>query len=147
ILGQERFDRAFKAYIDYWAYKHPTPEDFFRTMENVSGENLNWFWRGWFQHNWRLDQAIGEVSYRNNDPAMGVVVTVDNLEKLPMALIVDITTTSGEVHRVSLPVEIWERNKSFAFTYPTTEEVVSVQIARDKVFPDHNPENNRWEAN
>lgn len=57
IIGAERFDYAFKKYISDWAYKHPTPEDFFRSMENGTGENLNWFWRGWFLNNWRLDQA------------------------------------------------------------------------------------------
>ncbi len=146
ILGPERFDRALRTYMEYWAYKHPTPDDFFRTIENVAGENLSWFWRGWFQNNWRLDQAIAEVSYKNDDPAQGVIVTVDNLEKLPMPLVVDITTKGGKVHRVRLPVEIWERNKTFAFTYPTTEEVTVVQIDPDKIFPDHNPDNNRWEA-
>ncbi len=47
ILGQERFDSAFRIYVDRWAFKHPTPWDFFRTMENVSGEDLSYFWRGW----------------------------------------------------------------------------------------------------
>lgn len=145
ILGPERFDRALKKYIEYWAYKHPTPEDFFRTIENVAGENLNWFWRGWFEHNWRLDQAIRSVSHPDGDPKNGVIIAVDNLEKLPMPLVVDITTKSGKVHRMRLPVEIWERNKSFSFKYPSTEEVTAVQIDPDKVFPDHNPDNNRWE--
>ncbi len=146
ILGPERFDRAFKTYLHRWAYKHPTPDDFFRTMENVAGENLNWFWRGWFKYNWRLDQAIGQVGYFENNPARGVVVTIHNLERLPMPVVVDITTKSGETHRVKLPVEIWERNRSWTFRHPTTEEVVSVQLDPDKVFPDHNPDNNRWEA-
>lgn len=145
ILGPERFDRALKQYISYWAYKHPTPEDFFRTIENVAGENLNWFWRGWFQHNWRLDQAIRSVTHPEGDPKNGVIIAVDNLEKLPMPLVVDITTKSGKVHRMRLPVEIWERNQSFSFKYPSTEEVIAVQIDPDKVFPDHNPDNNRWE--
>ncbi|GGC47913.1 peptidase M1 [Parapedobacter defluvii] len=146
ILGPERFDRAFKAYIDRWAYKHPTPDDFFRTIENVAGENLNWFWRGWFKYNWRFDQAVRRVAYEGNDPANGVLITVDNLEKLPMPVVVDITTKSGDTHRVRLPVEIWERNSSWTFRYPSTEEVIAVQLDPDKVYPDHNPENNRWEA-
>lgn len=45
ILGKERFDKAFRTYVARWAFKHPTPDDFFRTIENVSGEDLNWFWR------------------------------------------------------------------------------------------------------
>ncbi|MGK6353144.1 M1 family metallopeptidase [Parapedobacter sp. DT-150] len=146
ILGPERFDRAFKAYLHRWAYKHPTPEDFFRTIENVAGENLNWYWRGWFKYNWRLDQAVRAVAYPNNDPTQGVLITVDNLEKLPMPIVADITTKSGDTHRVKLPVEVWERNTSWTFSYPSTEEVVSVQLDPDKVYPDHNPDNNRWEA-
>jgi len=146
ILGPERFDRAFKAYIDRWAYKHPTPDDFFRTIENVAGENLAWFWRGWFKHNWRFDQGIRNVVHPDNDPKKGVLITVDNLEKLPMPIVVDITTKSGDTHRVKLPVEVWERNTSWTFSHPTTEEVVAVQLDPDKVYPDHNPDNNRWEA-
>ena len=46
---------------------HPTPDDFFRTMENASGENLNWFWRGWFLNNWRLDVGVRDVKYVNGD--------------------------------------------------------------------------------
>lgn len=146
ILGPERFDRAFKAYFDAWAYKHPTPDDFFRTMENVAGENLNWFWRGWFQNNWRFDQGVRDVTYPDGNPANGVLITIDNLEKMPMPVVVDITTQSGETHRVKLPVEIWERNISWTFRYPTTEAVTVVQLDPDKVYPDHNPANNRWRA-
>ncbi len=146
ILGHERFDRALRTYIRNWAYKHPTPDDFFRTMENVSGENLNWFWRGWFKHNWRLDQAVGGVVYPDNDPQNGALITVDNLEKMPMPVVVEITTVSGKKERVRLPVEIWERNSSWTFRHPTTERISSVQLDPDRVFPDHNPDNNRWET-
>jgi hypothetical protein len=48
VLGPELFDRAFKEYAERWAFKHPTPADFFRTMEDASGTDLDWFWRGWF---------------------------------------------------------------------------------------------------
>lgn len=146
ILGPERFDRAFKAYLDNWAYKHPTPDDFFRTIENVAGENLNWFWRGWFQHNWRFDQGIRSVEQLDGNPANGVIITIDNLEQLPMPVVMEITTESGKTDRVKLPVEIWERNTSWAFRYPATERVISVQLDPDKVYPDHNPANNRWRA-
>lgn len=145
ILGPERFDRAFRTYMRYWAYKHPAPDDFFRTIENVAGENLNWFWRGWFLHNWRLDQAIGDVQYEDNDPLRGAYITIDNLEKMPMPVVMDITTVSGKKERIKLPVEIWERNISFTYKYPSTEEIVAVELDPDRVFPDHNPHNNRWQ--
>ncbi len=146
ILGPERFDRAFKAYIDRWAYKHPTPDDFFRTIENVAGENLNWFWRGWFKYNWRFDQGIVMVITDASDSNDRGIITIENFEKLPMPVVVDITTESGKVHRVKLPVEIWERNNKWTFKAPTNEKIVAVQLDPDKVYPDHNPENNRWEA-
>lgn len=147
ILGPDRFDRAFKSYIQRWAYKHPTPDDFFRTIENVAGENLSWFWRGWFLHNWKLDQAVNKVEYVDNDPSKGALITIENLEKMPMPVIVEIKTKSGLVERLKLPVEVWVRNKVWTFDYPSKEDIVSVMIDPDKVMPDYNPSNNFWSAN
>jgi hypothetical protein len=140
VLGPERFDRALRTYIRDWSYKHPTPDDFFRTIENVSGENLAWFWRGWFQNNWRLDQGIAKV----NNNGEGAVITIANLEKMPMPVVMDVTTKSGKVSRVTLPVEIWERNKVWDYQFESNEEIVKVEIDPDKVFPDSNPQNNTW---
>lgn len=63
ILGHDKFDYSFRQYTKDWAYKHPKPEDFFRSMDNGSGENLTWFWQVWFYHNWQLDQAITKMEY------------------------------------------------------------------------------------
>ena len=95
ILGEERFDEAFTAYIKRWAYKHPTPDDFYRTIENVSGEELSWFWRGWFIHNWKLDQAIKRVKYVDGEPTKGAIVTIENLQQMPMPVTLEFTTESG----------------------------------------------------
>lgn len=146
ILGEERFDRAFRTYIERWAFKHPTPDDFFRTMENASGETLNWFWRGWFANNWRLDVAVSDVKYVNDDPAKGALITLDNLDKMAMPVILEIKTKSGKTDRVKLPVEIWERFSTFTYKYPSTEEIESVTYDPDKVLPDYNEENNVWKA-
>ncbi|PSR57346.1 peptidase M1 [Adhaeribacter arboris] len=146
ILGVERFDRAFRTYINRWAFKHPTPDDFFRTMENVAGENLNWFWRSWFLNNWRLDVAVTEVVYVNSQPEKGAYITITNLEKMPMPVILEIKTASGKTDRLPLPVEIWERNVSWTFRYPSTEKIESVTYDPDHVFPDHNESNNVWES-
>jgi hypothetical protein len=144
ILGPERFDFAFKTYIAKWAFKHPTPDDFFRTIENAGGENLQWFWRGWFMNNWRLDVAVRDVKYVSDDPTKGALITIDNLEKMAMPVILEIKTVSGKTDRVKLPVEIWERNSSWTFKYPSTEEIQSVTYDPDKVLPDYNPDNNVW---
>jgi hypothetical protein len=144
ILGPERFDFAFKTYINRWAFKHPTPDDFFRTMENASGESLQWFWRGWFQNNWRLDVGVRDVKYVSDDPAKGALITLDNLEKMAMPTVLEIKTKSGKTERLNLPVEIWERNNSFIVKYPSTEEIESVTYDPDKSLPDFNPANNVW---
>jgi len=144
ILGPERFDFAFKTYINRWAFKHPTPDDFFRTIENASGESLQWFWRGWFLNDWRLDVAVSDVKYIDNDASKGALITIDNLGKMAMPVILEIKTKSGKTDRMKLPVEVWERNASWTFKYPSTEEIESVTYDPDKVLPDYNPDNNVW---
>jgi hypothetical protein len=148
ILGHERFDFAFKTYINRWAFKHPTPDDFFRTIENAAGESLQWFWRGWFVNNWRLDVSVRGVKYVDStDFTKGSLITIDNLDKMAMPVILEVKTKSGKTDRVKLPVEIWERNVSWTFKYPSTEEIESVTYDPDKSLPDFNPVNNVWSKN
>ena len=94
VLGAQRFDVAFREYVSRWAFKHPTPWDFFRTIENVSGENLGWFWKGWFLENFKLDQAIVSVNYENNEPTLGALVAIANLDQMAMPVIIGYETIS-----------------------------------------------------
>lgn len=61
VLGRDLFDHAFKVYANRWKFKHPTPEDFFRTIEDAVGQDLAWFWRGWFYTTEACDQSIEDV--------------------------------------------------------------------------------------
>jgi aminopeptidase N len=144
ILGPARFDYAFQQYIRHWAYKHPTPDDFFRSMDNGAGEDLSWFWREWFLHNWALDLAVTNASYVGGDPAKGVSVTIANLQKMAMPFTVEAVLKSGEKHRLSLPVETWLQQSSVTITIPTTSEVVSVKVDPDAALPDMNRSNNEF---
>ncbi|GIZ08197.1 M1 family metallopeptidase [Flavobacterium sp. UMI-01] len=146
IVGQERFDLALQTYIERWAYKHPYPEDFFRTIENVTGEDLGWFWRAWFVNNWRLDQGVQAVKYVKNDPAKGAVITIDNFDQMAMPVVLDIKLKSGEIKRVQLPVEVWQKNNQWSFKVHTTQEIDSVILDPEHVFPDYNESNNIWSA-
>jgi Peptidase family M1 domain len=146
VLGPERFDFAFRTYVERWAFKHPAPDDFFRTMENVAGEDLSWFWRGWFVNNWRLDQGITSVKYVDNNPKYGVYITIENFEKMAMPIVLDVKTKSGKVTRVKLPVEIWQRNVDWTFKHNSTEEIESVILDPDHDFPDCNESNNSWKS-
>lgn len=75
IMGRELFDKAFKTYSKRWAFKHPEPADLFRTMEDASGEDLDWFWRGWFYGTDPVDIAIDKVTVAtpnlDTDPKAG----------------------------------------------------------------------------
>lgn len=146
ILGADRFDYAFKTYIQRWAFKHPQPEDFFHTIENVAGEDLSWFWRAWYLNKWQLDQGIQKIMYPKNNPAKGVMITVENLGQMPAPTVMDIKYKTGATERVKLPVEVWERNAVWTFKHPSTSEIESITLNPAGTLPDINPENNVWTA-
>lgn len=144
ILGADRFDYAFKNYINKWAFKHPTPMDFFRAMEDGAGEDLGWFWRAWFYELWKLDQSVKDVDYVEQDPAKGAVITIENLDKMAMPAVVEVELTSGEKERFTFPVEIWQRGSSWTFRTSTKLPIKSVVIDPDHSFPDMDSKNNTW---
>jgi hypothetical protein len=144
VLGEKRFDYAFRTYIRRWAFKHPTPWDFFRTMENAGGEDLGWFWRGWVLNNWKLDQGVKDVKYVQDDPAKGAIITIENLEEMAMPVVLLITQENGKTDTLNLPVEIWQKGPTKAFAYPSTARIKSIVIDPGHEFPDINPGNNIW---
>ncbi|MCF0059452.1 M1 family metallopeptidase [Dyadobacter sp. CY356] len=144
ILGKDRFDYAFHLYVKRWAFKHPTPYDFFRTMEDGAGEDLGWFWKGWFFENYKLDQSVKEVSYVEQNPQKGSVITIENLDQMAMPAKVDVEEISGKKTRVELPIEVWQRGGKWSFRVDTQQPIKSVTIDPDNQLPDINPQNNTW---
>jgi len=147
ILGPDRFDYAFREYIKRWAFKHPTPWDFFRSMDNAAGEDLSWFWKGWFIENYKLDQSIVSVTYSDNKATDGAIVTIANLEQLAMPVNISYETKSGITGTLKLPVEIWNNTHVWKVKLPTTEELKRVELDEAKVFPDIDFGNNVWRGN
>ena len=81
VMGRDLFDYAFKEYSNRWKFKHPTPADFFRTMEDASAIDLDWFWRGWFYTTDHVDLALNEVKHfqlKNKDPKSA---SAENMQK------------------------------------------------------------------
>jgi hypothetical protein len=146
ILGKDRFDYAFKNYIHNWAYKHPQPDDFFKSMDNAGGEDLSWFWKGWFYNNWSLDLALVDAKYVNHDPKQGIQVTVANKGQMAMPFTVEVKLKDGSKQRIKLPVETWLQNKAITFTISTTTEAESVTVDPDAALPDMNRKNNTMEV-
>ncbi|WP_339870342.1 M1 family metallopeptidase [uncultured Algoriphagus sp.] len=140
ILGHERFDNAFKSYIKTWAYKHPQPTDFFNHMENVAGENLSWFWQGWFYGTGNIDLGVSAViPYAGN-----YVVVLANKGDIPMPVLMEITFDDGTTERKMLPVEIWERGDTWNYLLKTEKKVTAVVVDPDKLLPDVNLGNDSW---
>jgi hypothetical protein len=144
ILGPERFDAAFRQYVHDWAFHHPSPSDFFRLMDSAAGEDLSWFWRGWFRHNWKLDLAVTGVKYVDNDPAKGALVTVANLDRMAMPAMLKVTYDDGSTSELRVPVATWLQHQRFDVAVPGGKRIKSATIDPAQVLPDVNRANNTF---
>lgn len=142
ILGPERFDPAFRRFIAAWAFKHPKPSDFFRAMEDASGEDLSWWWRGWYVNNWTLDQAVGKIRYVGDDPAKGALVTVENRDPMVMPSTLRVTWADGTARDIRLPAETWIRQASTDVFVAGTQRIARAELDPDHKLPDRDRGNN-----
>jgi hypothetical protein len=144
VVGKERFDYAFRKYTEAWAFKHPTPYDFFNCINNAAGEDLNWFWKEWFFTTWKFDQAIGAVDYVDNDPAKGALITITNNGQMILPVILKITQENGNTETIQLPVEIWQRGGTWVYHYSGGNKLKKIVLDPDDQLPDVNRKNNVW---
>lgn len=140
ILGEERFDNAFKSYIRAWAYKHPQPTDFFNHMENVGGEDLSWFWNGWFYGTGNIDISIDQVVPFGGDQ----VIMLSNRGDIPMPVLMEVTYEDNSKERIKLPVEIWHKGDQWNHLVKSDKTIKSVVVDPDRVTPDINSSNDSW---
>jgi aminopeptidase N len=148
VVDSTAFDNAFRTYIRRWAWKHPQPEDFFRTMDNALGEDLSWFWRGWFTTTDHLDQAIDSVTQTDTLGQVLTRVYLSSREKMVAPVAIGITYSDGSSHMVKLPVETWYRGPRYRWLLLTPTDAKPVQIVIDPkdVYPDVDRSNNSWSA-
>ncbi|MFG0242097.1 MAG: M1 family metallopeptidase [Phycisphaerales bacterium JB054] len=145
VLGPERFDRAFREYIDRWAFKHPQPADFFRTMEDVAGADLAWFWRGWFYSTSELDQAV--VAVEENEDGDWVYVDLENRRDMVMPVELEVEYDDGSTDFRRLPVEIWATTNAWTAGWnPKGRRVVRVTLDPNGMLPDFDESNDEWVA-
>jgi hypothetical protein len=138
VLGKERFDHAFREYLKSWAYKHPTPADFFRTMRDASGMELDWFWRDWVLTTARLDQAVDSVRFAAGKTS----IHLSNRGTMVMPAELRITFADGKTETVKLPVEMW--NQGSRFTYRVEGRVRRVEVNPRSALPDVRRSNDTW---
>src|SRR5204862_439769 len=118
VLGKEAFERALREYVRRWTFKHPQPADFFRTIENVSGRDLDWFWRAWVYTTARLDQAVDSVTVAGDTTLTGAralrqglgtadlaadVVLVDSARDIRLAAFASLGRPLTVVYCISTP--------------------------------------------
>ena len=139
ILGPELFDPAFDAYFQRWKYRHPKPADFFRTIEDVAGEELDWFWRGWFYTTDVLDQAVADVTTSGDTTR----VVVENREGLVMPLELELEFADGSSDRRRVPVEAWFSSDRYTLRL-VGRDVTGVTVDPDRQLPDVARGNNGW---
>jgi hypothetical protein len=141
VLGRDTFHKAYTEYIRRWSYKHPTPYDFFHTFDDVSGQDLSWFWRTWFFETWKLDQAIDTVTTVGDSLEIALV----NRGKAPMPVLLAVTRTGGQTQRMTVPVDVWFGDRRRHTIRIAREPAVrTIEIDPDKQFPDVDRSNQVW---
>lgn len=136
IMGRKLFDYAFKEYAKRWAFKHPTPADFFRTMEDASGEDLDWFWRGWFYGIDPCDISLDEVKYAkpefvtNSKSAITRKVLIDK----PILLEDDITKQRNRSENIKFYTDRDLEARDFYWKYARGLVQIDSSRAKTKVI-------------
>jgi aminopeptidase N len=141
VLGKDRFDAAFREYIKAWAFKHPTPADFFRMMRDESGMDLDWFWRGWIYSTARLDQSVDSVAARADG---GSNVSLGNRGTMVMPAELALKFADGSQTTVKLPVEMWNLGSRFVYRVPDKKRVTRAEVDPRRALPDVDRANNVW---
>jgi hypothetical protein len=141
VLGPQVFDSALREYTRRWAFKHPQPADFFRTVEEVSGRDLAWFWRSFFYTTAALDQSVEIVKQDSAGPAQ---VTLVNLGDAVMPVELELGFEDGSAELVKLPVEIWYGGNRYVYQVPPGKTVVSARVNPDGALLDAVTTNDAW---
>jgi hypothetical protein len=155
VLGAETFDRAFREYSQKWMFKHPQPQDFYRSLVSGAGEELNWFWRGWFYTTYANDQTLATVETQSAQELIGSTargsnyhrITVQQLGGLIMPIQMEVTFEDGSKEMVRLPADVWRNNeKEFSYGFFSNKAIQQVVLDPLEAFVDINRENNTWRA-
>ena len=140
VLGQEPFERALREYVRRWKFRHPQPADFFRTIENVSGKELDWFWREWVYTTARLDQAVDSVT-QAGDTAL---VYLSNRAQMVLPVTLELRYADGTTETRRFPIEMWNLGSKFTARVGTAKPVAGVVVDPKETYPDIDRANNQW---
>jgi hypothetical protein len=140
VLGRETFERAMREYVRRWTFKHPQPSDFMRTMENVSGRDLDWFWREWVFTTARLDQAVDSVTSAGDT----TFVHLSSRAQMVLPVTLELDYADGTSETRAYPIEMWNLGNRFTARIVAGKAVTAVIVDPKSVYPDIDRTNNRW---
>jgi hypothetical protein len=141
-LGEEQFKKCLLAYMDRWNGKHPIPWDFFYTFNDVSGQDLNWFWSNWFFSNNYIDYSIKNVETSKK----GYSVNIKNIGGYPAPFDLSITFDDKTTELIHQSPALWKTQLQEAkIQINTNKKVASIQI-KGGIFMDANEKDNTWKA-
>jgi hypothetical protein len=141
VLGRDTFEKAFREYGRRWLGKHPTPWDFWNTFNDVTGQDLSWFWREWFFETWRLDQALDTVRTEGDSAA----IELENRGKILMPVPLAVTREGGAVDSIMVPVSVWfAGEKRYTLKVAAKPAITKVEIDPTHEFPEINRGDEIW---
>jgi hypothetical protein len=144
VVGRAAFDQAFREYAASWAFKHPTPADFFRSVESSTGEDLAWFWRGFFYTNDVLDIGIDTATTISSDGRSLAMIQLRKHTSIPFPVELRLKLSVGTTQDVKLPVDIWYLGDRYTATIPVRSPLAGARLWPDGTVPDFNSSNDTW---
>ena len=162
IIGEDNLQKTLKRYYDEWKFKHPTPNDFIRVAEKVSGAELDWYLTDWTQTTNTIDYGIQAVE-ENTSGTGGTRVVLQRIGNMPMPVELTVNYADGSSEEVYIPLQMmrWEKPventtkvaEDWAWAYPTYSftvdkpkgQITSIEIDNSQLMADINRENNTWQ--
>lgn len=140
MLGDVLFKKALHGYMDRWHGKHPIPWDYFNSMSNITGKNLDWFFNNWFFTNYYIDLSLKSVT----KTAGGYTATIKNIGGFVVPFDVKVTYADGSAESIHQTPAVWEKNqKQIAVDLKTNKAIKSVTLDGG-IFMDADESNNTW---
>jgi hypothetical protein len=144
VVGRTTFDRAFREYTRRWAFKHPSPGDFFRTIENVSGMDLGWYWRAFWYSTDVLDIGIDNVTMRQQQGQNTAVIALRRNTPVPFPIRLRLLLKDNSTQDVAMPVEVWSQGERVEAVVAVKSAVIGARLWPDGIVPDWNTTNDAW---
>jgi hypothetical protein len=144
VVGRATFDRAFREYTHRWAFKHPSPADFFRTIENVSGMDLGWYWRAFWYSTEVLDIGIDNVAMRQQQGQNTAVIALRRNTPVPFPIRLRLLLRDNSTQDVAMPVEVWSQGERIEAVVTVKSPVIGARLWPEGIVPDWNATNDAW---